>query len=142
MRTLQNFPARFREPAAYLVCGGITTVINYAVYALCAVSLGLGVNRSNIIAWAAAVLAAFILSKLFVFRKGDWSPPAVLREALLFIGGRLFSGAVTIGLVPLLLWLGITQTLLGIPAFFAKFIAELIGIVLNFFLSKYAVFKS
>ena len=56
MRTLHNLPARCREPAAYLVCGGITTVINYAVYALCAVSLGLGVNRSNIIAWAAAAL--------------------------------------------------------------------------------------
>lgn len=141
MNTVRGLLTRYREPAAYIICGAATTAVNYVVYAACTVLLGLGINTGNVIAWAAAVLAAFFLNKRFVFQKGGWSPKTVLREGVLFVGGRLFSGAVSIGLVPVLMWLGVTQTLLGIPGFWAKFLAEAIGMVLNYFLSKYAVFK-
>lgn len=141
MSALPELLRRYREPAAYIVCGVITTAVNYAVYAACTVLLGLGINLSNILAWAGAVVIAFVLNKLFVFQKGGWSPAEVLREGVLFVGGRLFSGAVSVGLVPVLLWLGVTWTLLGIPGFFAKLLAEIIGMILNYFLSKYAVFK-
>ena len=141
MNMVRELFRRYREPSAYIACGAATTAVNYAVYSLCTVFLGLGVTAANILAWAAAVLAAFVLNKLFVFQKGDWSPGTLLREGSLFVGGRLFSGAVSVGLTPALMWLGVTRTLLGIPGFWAKFLAEAIGVVLNYFISKYAVFK-
>lgn len=141
MNAVKALLARYREPAAYIVCGVIVTAVNYVIYAACTVLLGLGINLSNILAWAGAVLVAFVLNKLFVFQKSGWSLSEVLREGVLFVGGRLFSGAVSVGLVPVLLWLGVTWTLLGIPGFFAKLLAEIIGMILNYFLSKYAVFK-
>ena len=57
------------------------------------------------------------------------------------MGSRLLSGAVEIGLVPVLMGLGVTQSVLGIPGFAAKFLAECVALVLSYFLSKYAVFR-
>lgn len=59
----------------------------------------------------------------------------------MFIGSRLLSGAVGIGLVPVLMALGITQSVFGIPGLIAKFLAESVVLVLNYILSKYAVFR-
>lgn len=102
---------------------------------------GLGINLSNTIAWAISVLVAFLSNKAFVFQKGDWSPQALLREGGMFVGSRVLSGIVGVGLVPVLMKLGITQSVLGIPGFAAKFLAECVAMILSYFLSKYAVFR-
>lgn len=130
-----------RELAAYVAFGVFTTVVNYAVYSTLAVFCGLSINLSNIIAWATAVMVAFFTNKAFVFQKGGWTLGVVLREGAVFVGSRLLSGAVAIGLVPVLMALGITQSVLGIPGFAAKFLAESIALVLSYFLSKHVVFR-
>lgn len=132
---------RHRELAAYGAAGVFTTMVNYAVYSILTVLCGLGITLSNSIAWAMSVLAAFLTNKAFVFRKMDWSLGAVLHEGAMFIGSRLLSGAVAIGLVPVLMALGVTQNVLGIPGFAAKFLAECVALILSYILSKYAVFK-
>lgn len=66
---------------------------------------------------------------------------AALREGALFVGGRLLSGVVGFGLFPLLMKLGVTQSVFGVPGFAAKFIAEGIALALSYLLSKYVVFK-
>ena len=65
----------------------------------------------------------------------------MFREGLLFVGSRLLSGIVEIGFVPVLMALGVTQSVFGIPGFAAKLVAEAIAMILSYFLSKYAIFK-
>ncbi|MCI8810778.1 MAG: GtrA family protein [Oscillibacter sp.] len=141
MRKIKAFLHQRREPAAYVAAGILTTGVNYTVYSILTVLCGLGINLSNLIAWAAAVLVAFLTNKSFVFQKHDWSPGTVFREGLLFVGSRLLSGIVEIGFVPVLMALGVTQSVFGIPGFAAKLVAEAIAMILSYFLSKYAIFK-
>lgn len=141
MQKVKAYLVLHRELAAYVSAGILTTGVNYIVYSVLTVAFSLGINLSNVIAWAAAVFVAFLTNKTFVFQKRNWSPSVVLREGTLFVGSRLLSGAVAIGLVPVLMWLGVTQSILGIPGFAAKFLAECAALVLSYFLSKYAVFK-
>lgn len=101
----------------------------------------MGISLSNLIAWAVAVLTAFLTNKSFVFQKHDWSPETVFHEGFLFVGSRLLSGIIEIGFVPVLMAFGVTQSVFGIPSFAAKFLAEAIAMILSYFLSKYAIFQ-
>lgn len=141
MRKIKALLLKNRELAAYIAAGVLTTAVNYAVYSALTVLCGLGVTLSNTIAWAVSVLVAFLTNKAFVFQKGDWSPGTLLREGAMFAGSRVLSGAVAIGLTPVLMHLGVTWSVLGVPGFAAKFLAECAALVLSYFLSKYAVFK-
>lgn len=141
MRKVKELLIQRREAAAYVAAGIFTTGVNYAVYSILTVFCGLGINLSNLIAWAAAVLTAFFTNKAFVFQKHDWSPGTVLREGFLFVGSRLLSGMVEIGFVPVLMAFGVTQSVFGIPGFAAKLLAEAIAMIVSYFLSKYAVFQ-
>ena len=142
MRKIKAFLIQHRELAAYVAAGAFTTAVNYAVYSALTVLCGLGINLSNSIAWAVAVMAAFLSNKAYVFQKHSWAPLTVLREGAMFVGSRLLSGAAAISLTPLLMRLGVTQSVLGIPGFAAKFLAECAALVLRYFLSKYAVFRN
>lgn len=141
MQKAKAFLVQHRELVAYVAAGVLTTLVNYITYSVLTVFCGLGINLSNVIAWTVSVITAFFTNKAFVFQNRDWSPAAILREGALFVGSRLLSGVVGIGLVPVLMHLGITQSVLGIPGFAAKFLAECIAMVLSYFLSKYVVFK-
>lgn len=141
MKKIKKFLTRHRELAAYTAAGVFTTAVNYSVYSVLTVCCRLGINFSNIAAWIVSVITAFLTNKTFVFQRRDWSLGTVLREGAIFVGSRLLSGVVSIGLVPLLMRLGVTQSVLGIPGFAAKFLAECTAMVLSYFLSKYAVFK-
>ena len=51
---------------AYLFFGVLTTVVNYLVYLPCFNLLNLSAAVSNVIAWAVAVLFAYVTNKPFV----------------------------------------------------------------------------
>ena len=133
--------AGYRELIAYGIAGLFTTIVNYVVYGVLTVFYGLDINVSNIIAWTISVFVAFFSNKVFVFQKRDWTLKKVFHEGLLFVGSRLFSGIVGIGLVPILMWLGFTQSIWGIPGLAAKFLAMLAEWLLSYILGKHLVFK-
>lgn len=141
MGNIRAYLLRRRELCAYVIAGVIVTGVNYTIYSILTVFCGLGISVSNISAWAVSVFVAFLLNKAFVFQKQDWSFKTMFHEGTLFVGSRLLSGAVGIGLVPLFMVLGITQSVLGIPGFAAKFLAETVSMLLSYFPSKYAIFK-
>ena len=141
MQKVRMFLIRHRELVVYAAAGVFTTIVNYTTYSVLTVFCGISINLSNIIAWAVSVMTAFFTNKAFVFQNRDWSPASVLREWVLFVGSRLLSGVVGIGLVPVLMRMGITQSVWNIPGFAAKFLAECIALVLSYFLSKYVVFR-
>ena len=134
-----------RETLLYLVFGVLTTVLNIAVFWLTNKAFGEElVLLNNAIAFAAAVIFAYVTNKLFVFESKSWSAKTLCREIPAFIGARLFS----FGLEELLLWiskdvLNASQyVLFGIDGLMiAKLLIQVIVVILNYLFSKFFIFK-
>ena len=79
---LRGLLKKYKEPIAYLFWGGATTVVNYVLYFLCTKVLHIHYITSNVLAWAGAVVFAFVVNKLFVFDSKSWKYAVVLPEFL------------------------------------------------------------
>lgn len=130
----KNFYARYRQPLLYLFFGGVTTLINFIVYAISSFPLGLYSWLSAAIAWVFAVGFAFIVNKLLVFRSR--TAKAAPRELALFLAARISSGGLSVGLMYLFVD---TLKLPELPIYAAL---QIIIIAANFLASKYIVFKN
>ncbi len=87
------------------------------------------------IAWAIAVVFAFVTNKLIVFESKSWSPAVAGKEFVGFIGARLFS------LLVEMLCMFVMVTLLTWNEFIAKIIVQIIVVILNYIFSKLIIFK-
>ena len=132
---------KYRELIIYIFVGGLTTIVNWAVYAACVRFFGWSITVSNIIAWIAAVAFAYVTNKVWVFRSYDWSLRFVLREASLFVGARLATGLFEIVAVPLLVRLGLDQQLFGVKGMLSKVIVSVVVTILNYVFSKLIIFR-
>ena len=121
-----------REVLMYLVFGGLTTLVNIVAFFILR-KLSVSVYISNLIAWVVAVLFAFITNKLFVFESKDKSK--IGKELISFFGFRILSLGVDMGAMYLLL------QVINTGEVFAKIIANVIVIILNYIFSKLFVFK-
>ena len=74
-----------RDVVSYLVFGVLTTLVNYAIYLPLYNFARLSGGWSNAIAWAGAVVFAFLTNKPFVFQSHDWSAKVVLPLSLIHI---------------------------------------------------------
>ena len=142
MEKIQILWNRYRETIVYLIVGFAVTCINWFIYTILSSILYVDVNVSNIVAWIVAVLTAYFLNKVYVFESFCWKKNVLYKEFMSFLSGRVFTGAIEILMVPLLLYLGLKQTLFGIVAGWAKICACVVGVILNYFISKYMVFKN
>lgn len=138
-----------KEALLYLFFGGMTTLVNLLIFMLFEAILGGDLYLiSNLIAWIGAVIFAFIVNKLFVFNSRNSEKRVLLKEISEFVGARIFSfcfeeaglfilvhftalGAVSFGLF------GITVS----GQLIAKAILAVIVVILNYFFSKYVIFK-
>ncbi|NBI19012.1 GtrA family protein [Neglecta sp. X4] len=83
---------QYKEQLAYLFFGVLTTVLNYAVFWLFQQAWqGRHVLFANLLTCLIATAFAYVTNKVFVFHSPAWHPGFVLREALAFLSGRLFS---------------------------------------------------
>lgn len=157
-----------RKLFMYLVSGGITTVVNWVCYiaidkivqADMTVSLfgkpfSLKFIINQIICWIIAVLVAYFLNRVTVFR----SKGSILRELMTFFGARILSFLILeLGIYSLMIWACVSIT--GLPidtpmavwqifiwpfAFTYEYLCKLINaifvIIANYVLSKLMVFK-
>ncbi|MDR1741968.1 MAG: GtrA family protein [Synergistaceae bacterium] len=127
------------EQLAYIMCGVATTLVNWLAF--CLLSPLIGAVPANAASWCAAVLFAFVANKVWVFGKRDFSPASVLRELALFIGARLLSGVFEIGGLALLMRLNLGGTLWGVEGAVAKAVISVVVVVLNYFFSKFVIFR-
>lgn len=125
---------KYRELIVYVFFGGMTTVVNFAVYWPCYNFANMSATVSNVIAWCAAVIFAYLTNKPFVFRSHDWSMATVIPEFSKFVGLRVGSGAIE----TLILWL--TVDILGWNGNLWKILVSVIVVVLNYVFSKFLVF--
>lgn len=142
-----------KEVLLYVLFGVLTTVVSWVTYALF-VNLGLGVNVSNILSWILAVAFAFVTNKLWVFSSKEWKLSVLLREAGTFLSARLATGALEFIFVPLLEILGFDNwmqtfcyniglhlSVLETEGIFSKMLVTVVVIILNYFFSKFLVFR-
>lgn len=135
MEILKKLLAKYRDAIVYLIFGVLTTVVNYLVYLPCYNLLGISSAVSNVIAWAAAVLFAFVTNKPFVFRSHDWSRAVVIPEFVKFVGTRLGSGGIETAILLL------SVDILGWNGNVWKLLTSVIVVVLNYIGSKWLVFR-
>ena len=128
-----------KEAVLYIVCGGFTTLISWASYALF-VSAGIELNISNILSWVCGVLFAFVVNKWIVFECKSVEKITILKELGGFIGSRIATGILAFVLFPVLLYIGLDQSIMGFDGMVARIITSIIEIALNWVLSKYFVF--
>lgn len=124
-----------REVISYIICGALTTFVNLIIYRLCYDTLSLNLMLANIIAWAGAVLFAYIVNKIFVFQSKTKEHSEIIKELIGFFGGRI--GTLVVESVILYTFV----TMLNFDEMIIKLIAQFIVLVLNFIISKLFVFK-
>ena len=127
--------AKHYDILVYLVFGILTTAVNYLVYLPCYNLLHLSSSVSNVIAWAAAVVFAYVTNKPFVFRSHDWSAKTVIPELTRFVGTRLGSG----GLETLILFAFVD--VMGMNGNLWKLLTSVLVVILNYLGSKLLVFR-
>ncbi len=120
-----------KELFLYVVFGTLTTLVNLVVYFILE-HLGVNYIISNIIAWFLSVLFAYVTNRIWVFESKS---PNILKEMVLFFGGRIFSGALDTALLYVFI------DLLLINNTISKIAVEIIITILNYVLSKLIVFN-
>lgn len=127
---------RYEETFWYLVFGGLTTLLNLAVFYVLYEWMRIDTVVSNVIAWIAGVLFAFVTNKLFVFRSEGWNGKKVWWELGTFVSARLFSGVFdTVFLV------AFTEWWIHFPAMPVKVVSNILVIIMNYIFSKWIVFR-
>lgn len=159
---------KIRKLFMYLVSGGLTTVVNWACYiafdklikadmtiSLLGKPISLKYIINQIVCWIIAVLVAYFLNRITVFR----SKGSILRELLTFFGARVISFLVLeLGVYSLMIWICVLIT--GLPidtpmavwqifiwpfAFTYEYLCKLINavfvVIANYVMSKLMVFR-
>lgn len=126
---------KYREVISYLFFGVLTTAVNFIVYLPVYNTLGLSASVSNMIAWVVAVVFAYFVNKIYVFRSLDWSRKTVIPELTKFIAARVLSGVLETGI------LLVTVDILGWNGNIWKFVTQVLVVISNYVFSKLIVFR-
>lgn len=135
MKAIRSLLHKYRELISYVFWGAATTVVNYVTYFLLTGVFQIYYLTSNVIAWAASVLFAYFVNKLFVFQSKTWAWRVALRELWQMTASRLF----TLGLETGILWIFVDM--LHQNDIIIKLAASVVVVVTNYVLSKFIIFK-
>ena len=129
-----------KEVFFYLLFGVMTTLVTLAIF-----NKFVDIMVSNIIAWVAAVVFAYITNKLFVFESKSWKLNVLKKEIPSFAGARVLTlGIEELGILVLIKWLHLDVPLTIGPVggeFIIKGILAVIVVLLNYVFSKLLIFK-
>jgi len=123
------------ETIRYLIVGGLTTLVNFSLFVLMHEALGIDSTLSNVTSISVSVLFAYVANKLVVFRRRSSALSQLVIEFLKFVGSRLFTMALEIGVVLMF------DGALGWNATLGKAISQVLVISGNYAISKLIVFK-
>lgn len=149
MTKIKDLLIKYRELLLYLFFGVLTTIVNIITFWIFTKILGEELYLvNNAIAWVVAVIFSFVTNKLFVFESKSWSSKTAGKEFLEFIGARIFTFFIEEGGM----WLFVDFLNFGEKTFkvltftitgqiVAKLAVGVIVIILNYFFSKFIIFK-
>lgn len=130
-----------KEGVAYIIVGGLTTLVNFVVFTVVNESLklqigsGIAYKTAYVAAFLAAVIFAYWTNKFWVFRNRNMNPGYLLREFTGFMAARIFSGAATFLLMILCV------DMLGMNEYLALVLTTVFNLVFNYVASKFFIFK-
>lgn len=127
------------ETISYIICGVLTTAVDFGAYTFLR-QIDVGVGLSQALSWLAAVLFAYVVNKLIVFRNYNLRPSYLVKEVGAFVAARAFSGVVTWILMVVMVKLGGNRGFLY--ELFCKLTSSVINMVLNYIFSKLWIFKN
>lgn len=125
---------KFKEPILYVIFGGLTTLINIAVFWACD-KIGLSTAVSTVLAWLLSVVFAFVTNKIYVFESKIAKSGVVIKEAVQFFNCRLATGLLDLGIMLLLV------DVLHFNGLLIKILSNILVIILNYIFSKLFIFK-
>ncbi len=135
MSTLKRLYQKNEEIINYLVFGGLTTLVNVVVFFVFNSLLDVQYLIANAISIVLSILFAFFTNKKYVFKSETITTQAWLKEFLLFCSFRLVSA----GFDMLSMWILVGG--LELDSNLAKLATQFIVVVLNYFFSKWFIFK-
>lgn len=119
----------------YVFFGGCTTLVNLLIFNVLVYACQVNYTISNIISVASAIVFAFVVNKIFVFVSKSSSWKEVWIEFCRFVLGRLSTMIIEVGGVFVLVQY-ISQA-----KWLAKLETQIIVTIVNYFISKFLVFK-
>ena len=142
IQKIKKLLLQYREVLLYLIFGGLTTVVDWGLSFLLYHFWGeaikanvLLIHGANVIAWAAAVLFAFVTNRIWVFQSKKKGFLPILGELSSFAGGRVMTLLLQEAMFVIFF------DILGINEFIVKIIAAVLVIILNYVISKLFVFR-
>lgn len=136
MSRIRKLIEKYYDVLVYLFFGVLTTAVNYIVYLPCYNILQFSAAASNVVAWAVAVVFAYLTNKPFVFKSFDWSAKTVVPELTKFVGSRIASGFLETAII------FVTVDLLQCNGNIMKLLTSVLVVIMNYIISKLLVFKN
>lgn len=124
---------KYKSIINYIFFGVCTTLVNLVTYYIIT-RLGLNRQISNFISITLSIIFAYFVNAKYVFNSKAYGIKKVFYELSKFFTSRLFTMAIEILGVELLVWFGMQD-------FVGKVITQFIVIVVNYLISKFLVFK-
>lgn len=125
-----------KEVVNYLVFGVLTTLINIVSYGIMSKIFNMDFKLATTIAWILSVVFAFITNKIYVFNSKNSNVLLITKEFVSFIFFRLVSYIVDIGMMIILVnWMKIDDLI-------SKILVNVVVVIINYFASRYFVFKT
>lgn len=136
MKRILRWAEKHRRILLYLVVGVLTTAVSWGVYFPLYNLCTLPAAVCTAIGWAASVVFAFVTNKIYVFQRRDWTLPVLLPEVWKFFTARLLSGIFDV------LAMGLAVDMLGLNGNVMRVTVSAVVVFVNYFVSRYMVFKS
>ena len=133
------------ETMSYLVCGVLTTVVDWLVFWVMDKRCLMDYRVSTAVSWIVAVIFAYIVNKLIVFRNFRLGPAYLWKEWWSFFAARAFSFigvmVLMIVMVDMMGWKELRLAGLELGSYLAKGVTTVVNLVMNYILSKFWIFK-
>ena len=126
---------KYKDLSPYGIFGVLTTVVNIAVYALCARKLNMSTIPSTVTAWVIAVLFAYVTNRKWVFHSKATGAKAIVTEIVSFFACRLLTGVLDVGIMKLFV------DMLHFNDVIIKALSNILVIILNYVASKLVIFR-
>jgi putative flippase GtrA len=141
-KTIKRFLGTYREQILYLIFGGLTTAVDWAIsFSLYYVWEGAMqsapalLHVADILAWVGAVAFAFVTNRIWVFESRVRGFLPIAREVATFAGGRVFTLLLQEAIM------AVFVTVMGLNKYLFRILAAILVIVLNYVISKLLVFQ-
>lgn len=135
MEFIKKMYVKYEEAIIYLVFGVLTTVVNIVAFYLLDTVFDVQYLIANLVSIIVSILFAFFTNKKYVFKSKSENFQSWMKEFVLFCSFRVLSGVFDM----LSMW--ILVDFLTLDTNIAKIATQFIVVVLNYFFSKFFVFK-